>query len=54
MLKRVWGESCKSWYKRTDGRILTLFPHDARTWAKETAAMDWDDFQTGFKRAAIG
>jgi cation diffusion facilitator CzcD-associated flavoprotein CzcO len=41
----VWAGDCKSWYKREDGEIVTLYPHDARTFRKEHRHLQVGDFQ---------
>ena len=33
--KTVWAAGCKSWYKRPDGKIPTLYPYDARTFRRQ-------------------
>lgn len=31
----VWAGSCKSWYKKDDGEIDTLYPHNARSYLRD-------------------
>lgn len=38
----VWATGCSSWYKREDGRIETLFPRNARQWARLMQSADTD------------
>ena len=40
----VWAGDCKSWYKREDGEIVTLYPHDARTFRRERKQLRPSDF----------
>ena len=35
----VWTSGCKSWYLRPDGRITTLYPYNARHFAKQTSGV---------------
>lgn len=36
----VWATTCSSWYKRDDGRIETLYPGSAATYAREMRSPD--------------
>lgn len=40
----VWASGCNSWYKRDDGKIVTLYPGSARDFAREHKDVVWDDF----------
>ncbi len=40
----VWAGSCKSWYKRPDGEIASLYPYNARTYLKDHRKLDIGDF----------
>ncbi len=40
----VWAGSCKSWYKREDGRIDSLYPHNARRFKKQLSTLRPCDF----------
>ncbi len=46
---RVWSTGCKSWYRREDGRIETLYPHNARTFARQMAEVRLEDFELTVK-----
>ena len=37
----VWAGNCKSYYKREDGKIATLYPYNARTFTKRHKKVDW-------------
>lgn len=50
---RVWATGCKSWYKRADGRIETLYPHNARSFAKQMRQVRLADFELRRKRPAV-
>ncbi len=43
--RRVWSSGCKSWYRREDGRIVTLYPFNARTFSKQAKQVVLEDFQ---------
>ena len=40
----VWATSCRSWYKRDDGRITVLYPYNARTYRKRHRVFHEEDF----------
>jgi cation diffusion facilitator CzcD-associated flavoprotein CzcO len=40
----VWAGDCKSWYKRADGEISSLYPYNARTYLKDHQALEMGDF----------
>lgn len=40
----VWAGDCKSWYKREDGEIVTLYPRNARTFRREHKHLQMNDF----------
>jgi len=40
----VWAGSCKSWYKRPDGEIASLYPYSARTYLKDHRKLETGDF----------
>ena len=40
----VWAGDCKSWYKREDGEIVTLYPRNARTFRREHKHLQLADF----------
>jgi cation diffusion facilitator CzcD-associated flavoprotein CzcO len=40
----VWAGACKSWYKRPDGEIVTLYPFNARTFRREHKRLQRGDF----------
>lgn len=41
----VWAGDCRSWYKREDGEIVTLYPHNARRFRREHRRLQRDDFE---------
>lgn len=41
----VWASGCKSWYIREDGRILTLYPYNARTFRHQCRELRIEDFE---------
>ena len=41
----VWAGDCKSWYKREDGEISSLYPYNARTYMKDHRKLVMTDFQ---------
>jgi len=41
----VWAGDCKSWYKRADGEISTLYPYNARTFLKDHRQLVEADFE---------
>jgi len=41
----VWAGDCQSWYKRPDGEISTLYPHNARTFLKDHKHLETADFE---------
>ena len=43
--KTVWAGDCRSWYKREDGEIVTLYPHNARRFRREHSRLRRSDFQ---------
>lgn len=40
----VWAGDCKSWYKRADGEIVTLYPFNARTFRRDHQRLAVSDF----------
>ena len=36
----VWTSGCQSWYRKPDGRIEILYPHDARTYRRQMKRID--------------
>lgn len=40
----VWASGCKSWYRRADGRIVTLYPWSALRFRRQLARRVEDDF----------
>ncbi len=40
----VWAGECKSWYKRPDGEIASLYPYNARTYLKDHRRLVMSDF----------
>jgi len=41
----VWASGCKSWYRRADGKITTLYPHNARAFKRQLSEVAFDDFE---------
>ncbi len=41
----VWASNCKSYYKREDGKIVTLYPYNARTFSKRHKHVNWNEFE---------
>lgn len=41
----VWASGCKSWYRRDDGKIVILYPGDARTFRRQLQAVNVEDFE---------
>jgi cation diffusion facilitator CzcD-associated flavoprotein CzcO len=41
----VWATSCRSWYKRADGRITVLYPYDGRTWRRRHRTLHREHFE---------
>lgn len=41
----VWAGDCKSWYKRADGEISSLYPYNARTFLKDHRKLAMEDFE---------
>lgn len=41
----VWAGDCKSWYKRADGEIVTLYPFNARTFRRDHKHLQRQDFK---------
>ncbi len=41
--RTVWATECKSWYKRADGRIETLYPGSARAYARDMSRLRTDE-----------
>jgi cation diffusion facilitator CzcD-associated flavoprotein CzcO len=46
----VWAGNCKSYYKREDGRIATLYPYNARTFRKRHRHLKTNEFEITEKR----
>jgi len=44
LAETVWAGDCKSWYKRPDGRITTLYPGTADEYAADKAVIDLDHY----------
>lgn len=40
----VWASGCDSWYLRDDGKITTLFPGNARKFAKQHRRLDLENY----------
>ena len=40
----VWAGDCKSWYKRPDGEIASLYPYNARTYLRDHRRLVVEDF----------
>lgn len=50
----VWASGCKSWYIREDGRNVTLYPYNARSWRKQQASVHIDkDFDVEPVKAPV-
>lgn len=43
--QRVWASGCDSWYRRPDGKITTLYPHNARTFRRQVRHPRLADFE---------
>lgn len=43
--RSVWVSGCKSWYQREDGKIVTLYPGNAKQFAKEHARLDLKNYE---------
>ena len=41
----VWATSCRSWYKRADGRITILYPYDGRTFRRRHRRLRREHFE---------
>ena len=41
----VWASGCKSWYRRADGKITTLYPNNARAFRRQLSQVAFDDFE---------
>ena len=41
----VWASGCKSWYRRPDGKITTLYPNNAREFRRQLQYVNVDDFE---------
>jgi len=41
----VWASGCKSWYRRADGKITTLYPNNARTFKRQLQDLVIEDFE---------
>ncbi len=46
----VWASGCKSWYRRPDGKITTLYPNNAREFRRQLQNVDVDDFEVNSVR----
>jgi len=42
--RSVWMSGCDSWYIRDDGKIVTLYPGNAKQFAKEHARLDLENY----------
>ena len=40
----VWASGCKTWYRRDDGRISTLYPWSAMRFRRQLRRLCLDDF----------
>ena len=40
----VWASGCKSWYINADGKITTLYPHNAGSFRKQMSVIQFADF----------
>ena len=43
--KTVWASGCKSWYRREDGKISTLYPWNALRFRRQLRKLDREDFE---------
>ncbi len=41
----VWAGPCESWYKKADGEIDTLYPHNARSYLRDHRRLALGDFR---------
>jgi len=48
----VWAGGCKSWYKRADGRITSLYPFSAQTWRARHRTLRREHFDIWPRRPA--
>ncbi len=48
----VWASSCDSWYKKDNGDIDTLYPHNVRTFIRDHRKLKLEDFRL-YPRAAL-
>ncbi len=42
---RVWAANCGAWYVDENGRNFTLYPHNVRTYIREMAKPDFDEYE---------
>jgi len=49
----VWAGDCKSWYKRADGEITTLYPFDARSFRRDHRRLVRGDFLVTARAAQL-
>jgi cation diffusion facilitator CzcD-associated flavoprotein CzcO len=43
--RTVWASGCDSWYIREDGKIVTLYPGNAKRFANERKRLDLENYQ---------
>lgn len=43
--RTVWASGCDSWYIREDGKIVTLYPGNAKQFAKEHQQLDLESYE---------
>jgi cation diffusion facilitator CzcD-associated flavoprotein CzcO len=43
--RTVWASGCDSWYVREDGKIVTLYPGNAKQFAKEHQQLDLENYE---------
>lgn len=48
----VWAGACDSWYKKDDGEIDTLYPHNARTYLRDHRRLNTGDFFVSARQPA--
>ena len=41
----VWASGCKSWYRREDGKIIILYPNNARAFREQLKRVNMADFE---------
>ena len=48
----VWAASCNSWYKKDNGEIDTLYPHNARSYLRDHRRLLLEHFRLSPRDAA--